>query len=305
MTVDGRLFSQIEALTEAHRGPSAVLATLHGVIRSLAGDVDALASIGVACAGQIHPETGAVVCAANLGWRDVPLADSLAAAFGVPVTVENDVRAAAWGEYRFGARRHPGSLLAVFVGTGVGSGLVLDGRLWAGAGNAAGELGHTQVVPEGLSCPCGGCGCLEQYASGAGFQRRFRDARAVGLKTALSEMTDDDPAALEATMVAAAANSGDELARALWSDAMRYLTVALANFVTLVNPQVLVLGGGVLEALPELVDDVTGGILRATTQLARASLTIERARLGRWAGVFGAAALGGGLCPPSDGRRTP
>jgi glucokinase len=252
-----------------------------------------LTSIGVACAGQIQPETGAVVCAANVGWRDVPLGESLTATFGVPVHVENDVRAAAWGEYRFGARRHPSSLLAVFVGTGVGSGLVLDGRLWTGAGNAAGELGHTQVVVDGLSCSCGGRGCLEQYASGAGFRRRFRDARAVGVKTALSAMTGDDPAALEATMVAAAANSGDELARALWSDARCYLTAALANFVTLFNPQVLVLGGGVFEALPELVDELTGGILRATTQLARGSLTIERARLGQWAGVLGAAALGG------------
>jgi glucokinase len=295
VTVDGRLFSQTEALTEAHRGPSAVLDTLQDVIRSLAGGMDTLASIGVACAGQIHPETGAVVYAANLGWRDVPLASSLAAAFSVPVSVENDVRAAAWGEYRFGARRFPGSLLAVFVGTGVGSGLVLDGRLWAGAGNAAGELGHTQAVPDGLPCPCGGRGCLEQYASGAGFRRRFSAARAAGVKTVLSEATDDDPAALEATMVAAAANSGDEFARALWSDATRYLTLAIANFVTLFNPQVLVLGGGVFEALPELVDEVTGGVLRATTQLARGSLTIERARLGQWAGVFGAAFLAEGL----------
>jgi glucokinase len=261
------------------------------VIRSLAAGTDGLAALGVACAGQIDRETGAVVCATNLGWRDVPLADLLADTFGIPVSVENDVRAAAWGEYRFGARRSPGSLLAVFVGTGIGSGLVIEGRLWRGAGNAAGELGHTQVVPDGLACACGGRGCLEQYASGAGFRRRFRDARADGIKTALSEMTDDDPALLEATMVAAAANSGDELARGLWSDATRYLTVALANVVTLVNPQVLVLGGGVFEALPELFDDVTGGILRATTELARASLTIERARLGTWAGVLGSASL--------------
>lgn len=293
MTDDGRLFSQTEALTEAHRGPSAVLDTLQAVIRSLADGLDSLTSLGVACAGQIDADTGTVAYAANLGWRDVPLAASLGAAFDVPVTVENDVRAAAWGEYRFGARRFPGSLLAVFVGTGIGSGLVLEGRLWSGAGNAAGELGHTQAVPDGLPCPCGGRGCLEQYASGAGFRRRFSAARAVGVKTSLSEATDDDPAALEATMVAAAANSGDDLARAMWSDATRYLTLAIANAVTLVNPQVLVLGGGVFEALPELVDQVAGGVLRATTQLARGSLAIERARLGRWAGVLGAASLAG------------
>lgn len=301
------MFSQTEALTEAHRGPSAVLETIQTAIRSLARGLDELASIGVASAGQIHPDTGAVVYAANLGWRNVPLATTLADTFRVPVTVENDVRAAAWGEYRFGAHRTVGSLLAVFVGTGVGSGAVLDGRLWRGAGNAAGEVGHTQVVPDGLSCPCGSRGCLEQYVSGAGFKRRFRDARAAGIKTALSELTDDDPDALEATMVAAAANSGDDLARGLWSDATRYLTVAVANYVTLVNPEILILGGGLFEALPELFDDVTGGILRATTELARGSLTIEHARLGEWAGVFGAADLSpeGGRSPPSGGRRAP
>jgi glucokinase len=234
------------------------------------------------------------VSAANLGWRNVPLAAPLTSTFGVPVTVENDVRAAAWGEYRFGAHRSVDSLLAVFVGTGVGSGAVVDGRLWSGAGNAAGELGHTQVVPGGLSCPCGGRGCLEQYVSGAGFKRRFGDARAAGIKTALSELTDDDPDALDGTMVAAAANSGDELARGLWSDATRYLALAVANYVTLINPRILILGGGLFQALPELFDDVTGPILRATTELARSSLSIERARLGEWAGVLGAADLAGG-----------
>ena len=254
------------------------------MIAHLAEPLDALASIGIA--------------APVLGWSDVPLAATLSAKFGVPVTVENDVRAAAWGEFRFGAHRGAGSLLAVFVGTGVGSGVVLDGQLWCGAGNAAGELGHTQVVADGLACGCGARGCLEQYASGSGFRRRFRDAVAADVKTRLAELTEDDPDALDATMVAAAANSGDEFARGLWTDATRYLTLAVANCVTLLNPQILILGGGLFEALPELFDGVAGGILKGTTELARGSLSIERARLGHWAGVLGAAALaspGGGL----------
>jgi glucokinase len=291
VTVDGRLTSQTEALTQPQRGPDAVLETLRSTVSALADGLDDLASIGVACAGQIHPETGAVVQAANLGWRNVPLAATLAATFGVPVTVENDVRAAAWGEFRFGVHRAAGSLLAVFVGTGVGSGAVLDGRLWQGAGNAAGELGHTQVVTDGLQCACGARGCLEQYVSGAGFRRRYRDGLAAGVKTRLTEAVDDDPDGLDATMVAAAANSGDEFARALWTDATRYLTQSVANYVTLLNPQILILGGGLFEALPELFDGVAGGILMATTELARGSLSIERARLGDWAGVLGAAAL--------------
>jgi glucokinase len=273
---------------------------VRGAVAALAGGLNDLASIGVACAGQIHPETGAVVQAANLGWRNVTLAAPLAEAFRVPVVVENDVRAAAWGEYRYGVHRGATSLLAVFVGTGVGSGAVLDGQLWCGAGNAAGELGHTQVVADGLACACGARGCLEQYVSGNGFRRRFRDALAAEVKTQLAEATDGDPDALDATMVAAAANSGDEFARGLWSDATRHLTSAVANYVTLLNPQILILGGGLFEALPELFDAVAGGILKATTELARGSLSVERARLGDWAGVFGAAALAsseGGSAP--------
>jgi glucokinase len=249
-----------------------------------------IARIGVACAGQIDPERGAIVYAPNLGWRDVPLRDRLAATFGVPVLVDNDVRAAAWGEFRYGAHRVR-SLLAVFVGTGVGSGAVLDGHLWRGAGNSAGELGHTQVVPDGLPCPCGARGCMEQYASGSGFQRRYRAAREAGTATRLTELCDGDADELTAPMVAAAANSGDELARALWADCRRYLTMAVANAVTLLNPGALILGGGVIESLPELFDDVASGVLRSTTILARESLKIERARLGEWSGVLGAAAL--------------
>ena len=278
------MFSQTEVPTHAGRGPAAVLDTLQQVIARLAEPLDALASIGVASGAG--------------GWRDQALASTLSAKFGVPVTVENDARAAAWGEFRFGGHRAR-SLLAVFVGTGIGSGAVLDGRLWTGAANGAGELGHTLVVPDGLACACGGHGCLEQYASAGGFRRRLRTALDAGTPTALREATGGDADTLTADLVAAAANSGDPLARTLWTDARRYLTLAVANHVTLVNPETLVLGGGVLDAAPELFDELTGGILAGTTVLGRESLRIERSRLGEWAGVLGAA----GLC--LDGPRTP
>lgn len=209
------------------------------------------------------------------------------------MAVENDVRAAAWGEFRFGAGAGAQSLLAVFVGTGVGSGAVLAGALWRGAHNGAGEIGHTQVVPDGLPCPCGRLGCMEQYASGSGLQRRLGRALAARAPTALREATGGDPARLTAAMVWRAAAEGDRLARELQAEAERYLTLAVANYVTLVDPEVLVLGGGVVETVPALFDVVAAGVRRATTELARA-VRIERARLGRWAGVVGAAALAAG-----------
>jgi glucokinase len=265
-----------------------VVATIEHAI--MVAGASGIGRIGVACAGQIDPARGAIVYAPNLGWRDVPLRARLAASFGVPVVVDNDVRAAAWGEFHYGAHGVR-SLLAVFVGTGIGSGAVLDGQLWRGAGNSAGELGHTQAVPDGLPCPCGARGCVEQYASGSGFQRRFQTALENGTATRLKRLCAGDACALTAPMVATAADCGDEFARLLWAECRRYLTMAVANAITLLNPAVLVLGGGVIDSVPELFDDVAAGVLASTTILARESLQIERARLGTWSGVLGAASL--------------
>lgn len=294
MTADGQLTSRTHSPTDAWRGPAAVLAGLQETIASLAGGLPDLHAIGVACAGQIHPETGSVVYAPNLDWRDVPLATTLRRAFPVRVVVENDVRAAAWGEYRFGAGRGARSMLAVFVGTGVGSGAVLDGRLWRGASNAAGEIGHTQVVPDGVPCPCGQRGCLEQYASGSGFQRRFAEALGRGVRSRLAELSGAEPGRLTAPMVAEAAQRGDELAGVLWADATRYLGMALANYVTLLNPDALILGGGVIESVPALGETVAKAVRDLTTILARGALRIDRARLGDWSGTIGVADLARG-----------
>jgi glucokinase len=270
-----------------------VLASLEELLRELLTTYrDAGRAVGIACAGQIDPATGTVVYAPNLNWRDVPLAAHLGRSLGVQVVVENDVRAAAWGEFRYGAGRGAESLVAVFVGTGVGSGAVLRGTLWRGAGNAAGEIGHTQVVPDGLPCTCGRRGCLEQYVSGAGFQRRFRGALDVGAGTSLRETTGDDASRLTAIMVRTAASLGDAFGRGVWEEAQRYLVLAVANYVTLLNPDVLVLGGGVIETVPDLFHAVTAGVPELTTVLAR-TVRIERARLGDWGGVAGAADLAG------------
>ena len=247
-------------------------------------------AVGIACAGQIHPETQAVVFAPNLGWENVPLRATMADAIGLPVWVDNDVRAAAWGEFRFGAAAGARSAVVVFVGTGVGSGAVLHGVLWRGAGNAAGELGHTQLRADGLPCPCGQRGCMEQYVSGSGLQRRLVLGLAAGVTTSLAGLTGGDPARLTARTVFDAA-AGDAFALELWNDVERYLTISLANYVTLVNPEVLVLGGGVIESVPALFDAAARGVMRLTTALARSALRVEHAALGEWSGVVGAADL--------------
>ena len=268
-----------------------MVATLQPLIASLITSNEAPLALGVACAGQIDPLTGAVIYAPNLDWHHVPLGARLREVFGIPVVVENDVRAAAWGEFMARAAGRGESLVAIFVGTGVGSGAVLDGTLWHGAGNAAGEVGHTQVVADGLPCLCGRHGCLEQYVSGSGFQRRFAAATQAGRHGRLVEVCGGDPSRLTALDVYTAAQAGDELAHEFWSDAVRYLTMATANYVTLVNPDVVVMGGGVIETVPALFDAVAEAVPALTTLLAGRSLHIERARLGDLSGLLGAAAL--------------
>ncbi|HEV8438538.1 MAG TPA: ROK family protein [Methylomirabilota bacterium] len=290
LSEDGRLAARLEMPTEAWKGPTGVLANLKSLITRLlsSSDRSQVAGIGIAAAGQIHPKTKAVVYAPNLGWNDVPLRDDIESAFQLPTSVENDVRAAAWGEYRFGVGRGAQSLIAVFVGTGVGSGAVVDGILLRGFSNAAGEVGHTQIVLDGVECACGQRGCVEAYASGRGLARRLESALAAGVQTSLAGATGHDPSRLTASMVAEAASTGDGFAREIWWDAERYLGMALADYVTLLNPELLVLGGGIIDAVPSLHATLVERVRAHATVMAR-DVRVERAALGDSAGIIGAA----------------
>jgi glucokinase len=290
LSSSGQLVGRLEMQTEAWKGTASVLANLKSVITRLLDSTDPsqVAGIGIAAAGQIHPKTHAVVYAPNLEWENVPLRDEIESAFGMPVYVENDVRAAAWGEYRFGAGRGAESLIAVFVGTGVGSGAVVDGILLRGAGNAAGELGHTQVVPDGVPCACGQRGCVEAYASGRGFARRLETALAAGTETRLGPETGGDATRVTAALVARAAAAGDAFAKGLWDDAERFLGQAIANYLTLLNPELLVLGGGVMTTVPSLAQALERQVRTHATLLSR-DVRIAQAGLGDSSAIFGAA----------------
>jgi glucokinase len=290
LSESGQLVARVESQTEAWKGTASVLANLKRIVAELLDSTDRsrVTGIGIAAAGQIHPQTHAVVYAPNLQWTNVPLRDEIESHFGMATYVENDVRAAAWGEYRFGVGRGVRSLIAVFVGTGVGSGAVMDGLLLRGFNNAAGEMGHTQVVVDGLPCPCGQRGCVEAYASGSGFIRRLQTALEDKTPTVLAQETGGDASRLTAVLVARAAAAGDPFAVSLWDDALRFLGAALANYVTLLNPELLVLGGGVMITVPSLAESLTERIRRHATMMSR-DLRVVRAGLGDSAGIFGAA----------------
>jgi glucokinase len=283
------------------RGPSRVVEVVAHAVReaAAAARVDPAGSrcVGVGVAGQCLGATGVVLNAPNLGWRDVAFGAMLQAAIGVPVRIANDLSVAAWGEKRFGAARGLDDVVLVFVGSGVGSGLILGGRLHEGAQGVAGEFGHVKVRPSRPTtaprrCGCGQIGCLEAYTSGMNVAARVREEIAAGTVTSIERLAGGDVSRVSASMVDDAHRAGDGYARALWEEVGDLLGTAIANLVTLLNPARLILGGGVLLGCPALAAIVRERFDAAISTSATNGLTIERAWLGDDAGVIGAAVLG-------------
>jgi glucokinase len=285
--------------TLADRTPAAVVEAVARVVAAAAGPGGArgFGAVGVGVAGQVLGSSGLVLNAPNLGWRDVAFGGLLEGRVGVPVRIVNDLSAAAWGEARFGAARDVRDALVVFVGTGVGSGLVLGGRLHEGARGVAGELGHVKVRPPRPSeaprrCGCGAVGCLEAYAGGANVSARVRAELAAGARSSIRDRAGGDLSRVNAGSVEEAAAAGDAYARRLWDEVGELLGLAIAGAVTLLNPRRLVLGGGVLLGCPTLYEIVEWRVRNEASRSAAASLEVERAARGDEAGVVGAALLG-------------
>ena len=259
-------------------------------------DVRSCGRVGVGVAGQCLGASGLVLNAPNLGWRDVPFGRMLEAALGVPVQVANDLSVAAWGEKKFGAAKGLDDVVLVFVGSGVGSGLILGGRLHHGAQGVAGEFGHVKVRPVRPTtavrrCGCGELSCLEAYTSGMNVAARVREEMAAGAATAVRELAGGDLDRVTATIVDEAYGRGDAYAVGLWGEVGEILGVAIANLVTLVNPARVILGGGVLLGCPNLDGLVRRHFDASVSRSATRGLSIERAWLGDDAGVIGAALL--------------
>lgn len=282
------------------RAPAAVVEVVRRALREAASAAGvspgAGGRVGVGVAGQCLGTTGVVLNAPNLGWRDVPFGDLLAAALGVPVKVANDLAVAAWGEKRFGAAKGLDEVLLVFVGSGVGSGIIVGGRLHEGATGVAGEFGHVKVRPSRPDtrprrCGCGEWGCLEAYTSGMNVAARVREDLEAGARSAVRDLAGGDLSRVSASLVDDARRAGDPYAAALWDEVGELLGTAIANLVTILNPARVILGGGVLLGCPALAAVVRERFDAAVSRSATRGLTIERAWLGDDAGVVGAALL--------------
>lgn len=255
---------------------------------------DTVAAVGVACAGFIDAAGEVVLFAPNLAWRDEPLRDRLETLVGLPVVLENDANAAAWGEFRFGAAAGVDSALMVTLGTGVGGGIITDGRLLRGASGIAAEVGHLRVVPDGHRCGCGNRGCWEQYASGSALVREAREMVKAGSPHAagLAERCNGTPKKLEGHMVTSAAQEGDQAAIELLEDLGHWVGEGVASLVAVLDPAVVVVGGGVSAAGDLVLGPARVAFARQLTGRGHRSVTpIVPAVLGNDAGMIGAAEL--------------
>jgi glucokinase len=273
--------------------PSLVEDAIVDVVGELA-DAHPVAAVGVGAAGFVDAARASVLFSPHLSWRHEPLREALGRRFDLPVVVENDANCAAWGEWRFGAGRGEDHLLVVNLGTGIGGGIVLDGRLQRGRYGVAGEFGHVQVVVGGHRCECGNRGCWEQYASGKALVREARGLAASGSPMAyrLLERVDGDPAAISGELVADLARTGDPASQELFGELGGWLGVGLANLAAAFDPGRFVIGGGVSEAEELLLAPAREAFRRTLTGRGfRPEAPIVRAGLGVDAGVVGAADL--------------
>lgn len=248
-------------------------------------------SIGVGCPGQIDSVNGIVRALPNIpGWINVPLAKILKDEFSLPVKIDNDVRVATLGEYKFGAGKGYDNLICITVGTGIGSGIIIDGRLVRGAGLAAGEIGHVIVQEHnGEICGCGGNGCVEAVASGPAIVKQAELYLMTGKSTKFKEIAAGSPITPE--IVAEAALQGDSVALRIFEKTGYWIGIALSSVINFLNPEVIIVGGGVAQAGDLLLDPIRETINKRAMKFAASTVKIIPAQLGNSAGVVGASLL--------------
>ncbi len=292
----GRVLNQHRAVSPATQ-PAEIVHTIGDLVRQLteplAGTGTVVEAVGASAAGFVDKQRATLVFAPNLAWRDEPLKSHLERELGLPVVVENDANAAAWGEFTFGAGEDIDNLLMLTLGTGVGGGIVLDGELARGGFGMGGEVGHINLVPGGVQCGCGNLGCLESYGSGSALVRRTREEASAHPERAggLLERAGGDVARIDGPMVTSAAQEGDAFARERLAELGDWVGQGIATLTAVLDPNVVVIGGGVAEAGDLVLDPIRESFAaHVTARGHRPLLEVRQAELAN-AGMVGVADL--------------
>jgi glucokinase len=293
---EGKIVGRGRAKTQAWRDDEEVFETIartgHEALEEAGVGADSLLTVGIGAPGPLDPDTGYIIESSNLKFKNFPLGPRLAESFGCPAVLDNDVNAGTYGEFRAGAARAASDVLGVFVGTGIGGGIIINGALYHGFSKNAGEVGHIIVKAGGPRCGCGKRGCLEALASRVAMTRDIRKAIKRGRKSSLAKMLKKDPEHLSGSDLKKAYDEGDKVVKAVVDRSAKYTGIGIGSLVNVLAPEMIVLGGGVVEAVG---DDFVARVDRFTRKIAfdfcTKDLKIVRAELGDDAGVIGAALL--------------
>lgn len=291
----GKILAEIKVPTESGKGPRHVIDrivdSVEQVQKAAAISPGRVRALALGAPGPLDKAKGIICFAPNLCWHNVPIRQVLEERLSFPVLLDNDANLAALGEHVFGAGRGEENMVYITVSTGVGGGLILGGRLYRGSSDVAGEIGHMTVSPGGPLCGCGNRGCLEAVASGTAIAREAGELVARGGGQRILAGAGGDPGKISSALVAAAAAGGDPGAVSIIFGAARFLGIGVANMINLLNPSLVVLGGGVMEIGEPVWEGVRQEVRSRALEAARERARLVPAALGARAGVMGAIAL--------------
>jgi glucokinase len=295
----GGMLAHRSMSTESHRGAKFVVDRIIGMIEAAISEVLAehggtrgeIAGIGIGSPGPLNRTTGTVINTPNLGWRNFPLRDLISNAVGLPATLDNDANCATYGEWWLGAGRDVDTLVGLTLGTGIGGGIVLNGEIFHGCSDVAGEIGHMTIDSTGRKCNCGNYGCLEAYASGPAIALRAVEGIEAGVDTRLVDLVGGRLEQITAATVYEGAIQGDAYANEVMKDTAKFLGAGVANIINILNPEMVVIAGGVTRAGDHLFEPLRSEVRRRAFRAAEEKCRIVPAELTGVAGVIGAVAV--------------
>lgn len=292
----GKMLSSDETATPATKGCEAIIQSIldsaHRALGQSAVDPSRVCAVGIGAAGISNPETGILFSSPNLpGWHDVPLRDIVQERLAKKTFLLNDANAAALGEFYFGAARGAVNFIYITLSTGIGGGIVINGKVYSGSVGTAGEIGHMTIDDNGPVCRCGSKGCWETLASGTALAREAKQRIKEGARTSILDYAGGDMAKVTAQVIHRAAKQGDSLAEELIARASYYIGVGLANLINLFNPELIVIGGGLSNIGDMLLEPAFKVAGERAYKYAFQAVRFASAELGRNSGVLGAAAF--------------
>ena len=290
----GKVLFEVKNKTKKEKGNkkvgSKIIETLNELFSASDIKKDEISSIGIGLAGQVEREQGVLINAVNLECKDLHIKEILEKEFNIPVYVGNDVEVATFGELNFGAGREHKDIVCIFVGTGIGSSIVKDGKIHLGASQSAGEIGHIIVDLNGRACACGGNGCLEAYASRSAIESRIFGAVKKGRKSIITELCEGKNS-ISSKHIKKSLDAHDEVVTQYVNEAIDYLSGGIASVINFYNPELIILGGGLIQSVDEFYLKTIKKARAKALPTPALSIEFKKAALGDYSGVVGAALL--------------